>query len=256
MSESSKGSGGSSGLLDALPTDKLLDALPTDKLTEVAETLLKTLAGKAADAAVDQIENLTSKLTDGAENGGQGLGSALDGSDGSSSVTNTLKSGVSTLTSGVGNTMSQPHRTSVAATATKGPPQGTQTRTGGAGRPSAQNPQSGARNPRSGVRNPRSGVRVRERGQFDLMLLSVVAARPGSNGYRIAEALRDKTQQRVAVPEQTVFSSLVRLRRNRLLRRANGGYELTYSGQRSLIAKRREWQTLQTAMTSLLEAVG
>jgi DNA-binding PadR family transcriptional regulator len=246
MSESSKGSGGSSGLLDALPTDKLLDALPTDKLTEVAETLLKTMAGKAADAAVDQIENLTSKLTDGAENGGQGLGSALDGSDGSSSVTNTLKSGVSTLTSGVGNTMSQPHRTSVA---TKGPPQGTQTRTGGAGRPSAQNPQSGAR-------NPRAGVRVRERGQFDLMVLSVVAARPGSNGYRIAEALRDKTQQRVAVPEQTVFSSLVRLRRNRLLRRANGGYELTYSGQRSLIAKRREWQTLQTAMTSLLEAVG
>ena len=249
MSESSKGSGGSSGLLDALPTDKLLDALPTDKLTEVAETLLKTMAGKAADAAVDQIENLTSKLTDGAENGGQGLGSALDGSDGSSSVTNTLKSGVSTLTSGVGNTMSQPHRTSVAASATNGAPQGTQTRTGGAGRPSAQNPQSGAR-------NPRSGVRVRERGQFDLMLLSVVAVRPGSNGYRIAEALRDKTQQRVAVPEQTVFSSLVRLRRNRLLRRANGGYELTYSGQRSLIAKRREWQTLETAMTSLLEAVG
>jgi len=35
-----------------------------------------------------------------------------------------------------------------------------------------------------------------------------------------------------------------------------GGYELTYSGQRWLIAKRREWQTLQTAMTSLLEAVG
>lgn len=249
MSKSSEDSGGSSGLLDALPTDKLLDALPTDKLTEVAESLLKTMAGKAADAAVDQIENLTSKLTDGAENGGQGPGSAPRGGDGSSSVTKTLKPGVSTPPSGVGNTMSQPHRASVAGSATNGAPQSTQARTGGAGRPSA-------RNLRSGARNPRSGVRVRERGQFDLMLLSVVAARPGSNGYRIAEALRDKTQQRVAVPEQTVFSSLVRLRRNRLLRRANGGYELTYSGQRWLIAKRREWQTLQTAMTSLLEAVG
>ena len=146
--------------------------------------------------------------------------------------------------------MPQPHRTSVAASAPRGASHGarrgafhgTQNPTGAAGPPSGQ--------------NPRSGVRVRERGQFDLMLLAVVAAQPGTNGYRIAEALRDKTQQRVAVPEQTVFSSLVRLRRNRLLRRTNGGYELTDSGQRSLIAKRREWQTLQTAMTSLLEALG
>ena len=34
MSKSSEDSGGSSGLLDALPTDKLLDVLPTDKLTD------------------------------------------------------------------------------------------------------------------------------------------------------------------------------------------------------------------------------
>ena len=98
MTESSKGSG-SGG------SSSLLDMLPTDKLTEVAETLLKTMTGKAVDAAIDQIENLTGKLTDVAENGGQGLGSVLgSGSgDGSGSVTDTLKSGISTLTSGVGD---------------------------------------------------------------------------------------------------------------------------------------------------------
>ncbi len=102
MTESSEGSG-SGG------SSSLLDMLPTDKLTEVAETLLKTMTGKAVDAAIDQIENLTGKLTDVAENGGQGLGSGSgsgsgDGSgDGAGSVTDTLKSGISTLTSGVGD---------------------------------------------------------------------------------------------------------------------------------------------------------
>ena len=94
MSESSEGSGSSNGLLDLLPTDKL---------TEVAETLLKTMASKAVDAAIDQIENLTGRLTEVAENGGQGLSSVLGGGDGSNAVTDTLKSGMSTLTSGVGD---------------------------------------------------------------------------------------------------------------------------------------------------------
>lgn len=86
-------------------SSSLVDMLPTDKLTEVAETLLKTMANKAVDAAIDQIENLTGQLTDVAENGGQGLGSVLGGvlGGGGGSVTDTVKSGMSTLTSGVGD---------------------------------------------------------------------------------------------------------------------------------------------------------
>jgi hypothetical protein len=83
----------------------LLEMLPTDKLAEVAQTLLTTMTNKAVEAAIDQVEALTGRLTDVAENGGHGLGSALSGGDGTGSVTGTLTSGLSSLTSGVGNTV-------------------------------------------------------------------------------------------------------------------------------------------------------
>jgi DNA-binding PadR family transcriptional regulator len=99
---------------------------------------------------------------------------------------------------------------------------------------------------------PRSTVQVRDRSQFDLMLLSIVSQQPG-NGYAVATTLHDQTGGRVAVSTRVVFTSLHRLTRNRLVRRTNqGGYMRTQAGTRSIAAKRREWQILNDAMQSML----
>ncbi|MDN5918654.1 MAG: SRPBCC family protein [Pseudonocardia sp.] len=77
----------------------LLDSLPTDRLKSAAETLLKTLTDKAVEAALEQVEGLTGRLTDVAENGGVGLQSALAGgreaAEGGSPVTGAIKGGLS-----------------------------------------------------------------------------------------------------------------------------------------------------------------
>ena len=101
----------------------------------------------------------------------------------------------------------------------------------------------------------RRGTRVRDRTQFDLMLLAVVAQEPG-DGYAVAATLTEQTRGRVTVPSRVVFTSLHRLTRNRLVRRKAGVYVLTDSGTRSLAAKRREWRTLQVAMQAVLDHTG
>ena len=49
------------------------DALPVDRLKQVAQTLVKAATDRAVSAAMDQVDNLTGRLTDVAANGGQGL---------------------------------------------------------------------------------------------------------------------------------------------------------------------------------------
>jgi PadR family transcriptional regulator, regulatory protein PadR len=93
---------------------------------------------------------------------------------------------------------------------------------------------------------------VRDRGQFDLVLLGIVAQEPG-DGYAVASALRAQTGGRIAFSERTVFTSLHRLARNRLVRRKGRVYALTDVGRRSLDAKRREWQTLNDAIQHILD---
>jgi len=62
-------------------TDKpsLTDALPTDALKEAGQRLLGLLVQRAAEAATDRVSDLSERLTGVAENGGQGLRTALGG---------------------------------------------------------------------------------------------------------------------------------------------------------------------------------
>lgn len=76
-------------------------SLPTDRLKQAAQMLLRALSDKAVGAAVNQVEGLTGRLTDVAENGGVGLSSALGGGaemlQGGNPVTGALKAGASAV---------------------------------------------------------------------------------------------------------------------------------------------------------------
>ena len=77
----------------------LLDQLPTDRLKDAAQQLLTAATQRAVEAALNQVEGLSDRLTDVAENGGVGLQAALRGgseaAEGGSPVTGALKGGLS-----------------------------------------------------------------------------------------------------------------------------------------------------------------
>ncbi|MEJ2863326.1 SRPBCC family protein [Actinomycetospora flava] len=79
----------------------LTDMLPTDRLKQAAMTLLKAATDKAVSSALDQVEGLTNKLTDVAENPSVGLQSALGAGSsmlqGGSGVGGALKGGFSAV---------------------------------------------------------------------------------------------------------------------------------------------------------------
>jgi hypothetical protein len=79
----------------------ITDVLPVDRLKQAAQTLLKTATDRAVNAALDQVEGLTGRLTDVAENGGVGLSAALGGGQsmmqGGSAVGGALKGGLSAV---------------------------------------------------------------------------------------------------------------------------------------------------------------
>ena len=79
----------------------ITDILPTDRLKQAAQTLLKVATDKAVSAALDQVEGLTNKLTDVAENPSVGLQSALGAGSsmlqGGSGVGGALKGGLSAV---------------------------------------------------------------------------------------------------------------------------------------------------------------
>lgn len=59
----------------------LAGMLPTDRLKEAAQALIKAATDRAVSAALDQVEGLSGRLGDVAENGGVGLTKALRGGD-------------------------------------------------------------------------------------------------------------------------------------------------------------------------------
>ncbi|MFC5141814.1 SRPBCC family protein [Actinomycetospora rhizophila] len=79
----------------------LTDMLPVDRLKQAATALLKAAGDRAVSAALDQVEGLTSKLTDVAENPSVGLQSALGAGgsmlQGGSGVGGALKGGFSAV---------------------------------------------------------------------------------------------------------------------------------------------------------------
>jgi hypothetical protein len=79
----------------------ITDVLPVDRLKQAAQALLKAATDKAVNTALDQVEGLTGRLTDVAENGGVGLKAALGGAgsmaEGGSGIGGALKGGLSAV---------------------------------------------------------------------------------------------------------------------------------------------------------------
>jgi hypothetical protein len=66
-------------MADTKDKTSLADALPTDALKDAGQRLLGLLVQRAAEAATDRVSGLSERLTGVADNGGQGLRTALTG---------------------------------------------------------------------------------------------------------------------------------------------------------------------------------
>ena len=77
--------------------ESAFEALPVDKLKSAGQDLIKALVDRAVSAALEQVDGLTDRLGDVAENGGQGLSSALTGGGGGGALGGALSSGASAL---------------------------------------------------------------------------------------------------------------------------------------------------------------
>src|SRR5579862_8728695 len=101
--------------------------------------------------------------------------------------------------------------------------------------------------------------RERLKGNLDLLLLSVLADRPG-HGYAIIAALRDRSGGTFDLPEGTVYPALHRLEDAGLLASSwadvNGRrrrvYGLTDQGAAALAAEQAEWRRFSGGMQAVL----
>jgi DNA-binding PadR family transcriptional regulator len=99
----------------------------------------------------------------------------------------------------------------------------------------------------------------RLRGHVDLLLLAVLA-REAAHGYRLAEAVRDRSEGAFDLPEGTIYPSLYRLERDGLVAsrwdRVDGRrrrvYRLTRRGTEALVQARAEWHDFARAMEAVV----
>lgn len=99
----------------------------------------------------------------------------------------------------------------------------------------------------------------RLRGHVDLLLLSVLE-REQAHGYRLVEALRTQSDGAFELPEGTVYPSLYRLERSRLVasrwERVDGRrrrvYRLTSRGAEELARRRSDWRDFARAMEAVV----
>ncbi|MEV1291686.1 SRPBCC family protein [Pseudonocardia sp. NPDC049635] len=86
---------------DEQKSASVLDQLPTDRLKKAGQLLLKTAADRAVGAALTQVEGLTDRLTNVADNGGVGLQAALGGgrsaAEGGSPIMGAVTGGLSAV---------------------------------------------------------------------------------------------------------------------------------------------------------------
>lgn len=95
----------------------------------------------------------------------------------------------------------------------------------------------------------------RLRGHVDLLLLSVLESEQ-AHGYRLAEAVRERSEGAFDLPEGTIYPSLYRLEREGLVKskwdRVDGRrrrvYRLTRRGTEALVRGRAEWRDFARAM--------
>ncbi len=77
--------------------ESAFEALPVDKLKSAGQDLIKALVDRAVSAALEQVDGLTDRLGDVAENGGEGLSGVLGGGGGGSALGGALSSGASAI---------------------------------------------------------------------------------------------------------------------------------------------------------------
>ena len=99
----------------------------------------------------------------------------------------------------------------------------------------------------------------RLRGHVDVLLLSVLE-REDAHGYRLAEALRERSDGAFDLPEGTIYPSLYRLERGGLVsskwERVDGRrrrvYRLSRRGNEELARHRADWRDFARAMEAVL----
>lgn len=97
------------------------------------------------------------------------------------------------------------------------------------------------------------------KGNVDALLLAALEAGP-AHGYRVVEALKERSDGSFDLPEGTVYPALHRLERSGLLAsgwETAGGrrrrvYRLTRRGRTELAARRSEWSEFSRAMAAAL----
>lgn len=97
------------------------------------------------------------------------------------------------------------------------------------------------------------------KGHVDLLLLSVLEAGP-AHGYGLVEALRERSDGAFDLAEGTVYPSLYRLERRRLVAsgwesvagRRRRVYRLTRTGRAELERQRSDWREFTRAMEAIV----
>ena len=97
------------------------------------------------------------------------------------------------------------------------------------------------------------------KGNVDLLLLAVLADAP-AHGYRVVEALRERSEGAFELAEGTVYPALYRLERAGLLEsgwepgdgRRRRVYRVTRKGRGALERQREDWRSFVRAMDAVV----
>jgi PadR family transcriptional regulator, regulatory protein PadR len=97
------------------------------------------------------------------------------------------------------------------------------------------------------------------KGHLDGLILAVLAGGP-LHGYAVIEALKEKSDGVLELPEGTVYPALHRLERDGLLSsdwsaetgRRRRVYQLTHRGKRGLTERRAGWRAFSTTIDAVL----
>jgi len=97
------------------------------------------------------------------------------------------------------------------------------------------------------------------RGHLDLLLLAILAEGP-RHGYSVIVALRERSDQYLDLAEGAVYPALHRLEGDGMLTsswaaisgRRRRIYQLTSTGQQSLLEERRQWRLLRDIVDAVI----
>jgi PadR family transcriptional regulator PadR len=101
-------------------------------------------------------------------------------------------------------------------------------------------------------------------GSLDLLVLKILARRPGLYGYAIMTAIQERSGDVLRAEEGSLYPALHRMEeigwvRARWIAKATGRrvriYELTAAGQTQLVAEEARWRAVTTAVSRVLRTV-